>query len=448
MCFVAKTMEGTFMKSNNSVIGAAFYAMLANTTDMIFVKNEDSVYIAASLPFVKMVGKDEVLDIIGKTDMEIFEDKKLAKRYISDDKKLLEAGKDLLNYMEPITQENGHARYGSTSKYILRNDDKEIIGILGITKDITKEYIAKQSYEQELKYLFEIPENTYAVSYIDVDDWRIINQIRQDIDGTSVQECYSLEELCKAALENISADANVALEFYTNFSSDYLNGIYTSGRRQMVFEYKRRMPDGTTHWVRNKVRFMMDVDTGHLCVMLSAKNIDAEKSEEQELAKAAMTDRMTMLLNRDATMASIGDVLARSANQNHILFMIDVDNFKQLNDTLGHQTGDEFLVLFAAAIKNCFRDDDIVGRVGGDEFFAFLKNASDIDVVNKKAQELLETIQELCAKYNEAKVSGSIGVSMYPNNGKTVDELYAKADSALYKAKREGKNKYILYSDK
>jgi len=141
----------------------------------------------------------------------------------------------------------------------------------------------------------------------------------------------------------------------------------------------------------------------------------------------------------------IGKYCALSFN---ILFMIDVDNFKQLNDTLGHQTGDEFLVLFAAAIKNCFRDDDIVGRVGGDEFFAFLKNASDIDVVNKKAQELLETIQELCAKYNEAKVSGSIGVSMYPNNGKTVDELYAKADSALYKAKREGKNKYILYSDK
>ena len=104
-------MEKTLMK-------AAFEAMLESTMDMVFLKSTDLVYQAASMPFVKMVGKESVGEIIGRTDMEIFADKELAKRYVADDHKLLESEENLLDYMEPIADEDGQARYGSTSKYI------------------------------------------------------------------------------------------------------------------------------------------------------------------------------------------------------------------------------------------------------------------------------------------------------------------------------------------
>ena len=107
-----------------------------------------------------MTGHAFLTDIVGRTDFEIFEDQVLAKRYVDDDQKLLVGGNNLIHYVEPITDERGHARYSSTSKYILRDDDGEILGILGISQDITKEYRMQQRHQQELKYLFELPDDT------------------------------------------------------------------------------------------------------------------------------------------------------------------------------------------------------------------------------------------------------------------------------------------------
>ena len=110
-------------KKMNALIHAVFRNMLVNTTDMIFIKDAKLRYMAASMPFVKMVGKEREEDIINHTDGEIFEDKLLAMRYVSDDKKLIAGGENLLNYIEPISEDNGKARYGSTSKYILADDN-------------------------------------------------------------------------------------------------------------------------------------------------------------------------------------------------------------------------------------------------------------------------------------------------------------------------------------
>ena len=132
------------------IIGAAFQALIGSTKDMIFVKDAEGKNIAASLPFVKMAGKESVEELIGRTDTEIFEPS-LAKRYIADDNKLLLGGQDLIDYNEPILGENGKARYATTSKYILRDAQGVPIGLVGITKDITKFYITRQRYHQELK---------------------------------------------------------------------------------------------------------------------------------------------------------------------------------------------------------------------------------------------------------------------------------------------------------
>lgn len=442
-----QNMKGNHMESKEGklLFDAAFQMLMNSSKDMMFVKDAGLVYRAVSLPFVKMVGKEDINQIIGKTDTDIFEDKSLARRYVADDRKLIKSGKHLEDYIEPIPEEeDGQARYGSTSKYILRDENGEILGILGVTRDITRDYIARQHYQQELRYLFGLPKDTYAVSFIDIDDWRIISQRRQDIANGTMQECHTVEALVNAAISSIVEPNCGAAVFYKNFTASFLREIYETGRMHLNFRYQRRVGENLVRWVHNDIRFIVDVDSGHLCAMLSAKDIDEEKREEQKLVTAARMDRMTMLYNRQTTMDSIVRILHDEPENNHVLFMIDVDNFKNLNDTKGHQAGDEFLIDLAAEIKRSFRETDIVGRIGGDEFFALMRNVPGDSITIRKAQELLNTIQEVCADYADLNLSSSIGISMYPQDGTTLEELYAQADVALYEAKRKGKNRFMF----
>lgn len=441
--FIGEMCMGDMGKT--MLISTAFGAILDSTRDMMFVKNANLVYMAASQPFVRMVGKSCPEEIIGKTDYEIFEDEALAERYVLDDKKLIAGGVNLIDYIEPITDEDGQHRYGSTSKYILRAEEGEVLGILGVTRDITKDYLARQNYQKELKYLFELPGDIYAVSYIDIDSWRVISQRRQLINQGTLQACQTIEELAQAAVDSIVDTESDAAKFYRNFTQDFLRNIFESGRTHLAFKYERRLSDGRKHWVHNEVRFMTDVDSGHACAMLLAKNIDKEKIEEQKLVMAAKMDKMTMVLNRDTTMEYIRQIFERDSANKHALFMIDIDNFKALNDTFGHQVGDEFLIEFAAELRKSFRDTDIIGRVGGDEFFALMRNVPDKVTIENKAADLLRTVQSICSDYEKISLSGSIGIAVYPECGKSIEALYLRADTALYQAKREGKNRYVFF---
>lgn len=427
-----------------NLMDIAVGCMLKNSSDMIFVKDANLVYRAASESFVKMVGKTSVEEIVGHTDAEIFADPELAKRYESDDRKLMAGGKDLLRFIEPITDKDGQPRYGATSKYILRNEAGAIVGVLGVTEDVTMEYRARQRHEQVFRYLFDLPEDTYAVSYIDVDDWRVIKQRRRRIEEGTLQECRNVEELCEYAVKSIVNPETEAAEFYRTFTQENLKKIYESGRRRLSFEYERRLTDGSMCWIFNEVHFLIDADNNHLCVMLSAKDINESKVEEQKIRDAAKLDRMTQVLNRETAMEEIRWILREEGDIGHSLYMVDVDNFKGLNDTLGHQAGDEFLVRLAGELKCSIRESDIIGRIGGDEFFIFLRNVSELVQVEAKAKELLGIISEVAKGYLQVRVSGSIGVGRYPENGTELDTLYAKADAALYEAKHAGKNCYRI----
>lgn len=428
----------------NKLMKAAFEVIVNNTSDFVFIKDQDLIYRAASVPFVKMTGKTLMSEVVGHHDSEIFCDQELANRYVSDDKRLLSGGKDLIDYIEPITDDNGNARYGMTSKYILRDSDGKAIGILGITKDVTTEYLARQRYQQELRYLFELPKDTYAVCYIDVDDWRIICQHRRHISEGTLQKSDTVEEVSSYALESIADKKSDASEFYRSFTPQSLHSIYSKGRRTLSFKYERIMTDGSLRWIQNEINFLTDIDSGHLCVMLSARDINEIELEQKKLVEAAKLDAMTMLFNRETSMKSIKSVLKNESDRQHALFMLDIDNFKKLNDTFGHRAGDEFLIKLAAELKSRFRESDIVGRIGGDEFFALMRNVSERVQIERKADDILELIRTLSAEYTDINLGGSIGISIYPKVGRELDELYSRADIALYKAKRNGKNSYVF----
>lgn len=430
------------------VLFATLQMLLATLPDMIFVKDINLTYVASTDSFAAMVGKSSVAEIVGHTDTEIFESKELAQRYVADDHKLLDGGENLIGYVEPITDKDGTARYSTTSKYILRNSDDAAIGLLGISRDITNEIRAKQQYQQEIEYLFTLPHDAYAAIFIDVSDWRIIGQRSQTIHQYEVPLFDTLDKFLAVAQSGVVDRLDNAYGFYKNFSKDALNGIFAKGQNNSSLEYIRRMSNGDTYWVRDEITLISNPESGHLCLMLVIRDVDAAHKAEEQLHRAAEMDVMTGLLNRATGKERIQTFLTNDGSKEmHAAFMIDIDNFKAVNDNYGHHEGDKLLIKLAQSIKACFRDTDVVARIGGDEFFVLAKYMTDFDAANERAARLLAFAQDICADYKAASPSISIGISFFREDGDTLSDLYVKADSALYLAKKRGKNQVAFASE-
>jgi len=170
-----------------------------------------------------------------------------------------------------------------------------------------------------------------------------------------------------------------------------------------------------------------------------------DKRRMDELSAAVESDSMTGLLNHGATFDYIKRYLrTEGVPGTHALFMVDIDDFKNVNDTFGHQIGDETIRKIALAVKNTFRASDIVGRVGGDEFMVLMKNVPDIGYVKKKARELIEALRIPCDDGSVTGVSASVGIAVCRGADCVFEQIYAEADGALYRAKNAGKNRYAI----
>lgn len=422
--------------------------ILRHTQSMVFVKDMELVYHAASQAFAQMTGHDSAEDIIGKTDWDIFEDQTLAKAYIADDHRLLNQGKPLISYVEPIATRNGTPGYGSTSKYIIRDDAGKPLGLLGITIDITKEHTARINYQQELEFLLRLRENSYLSVLADITDWRMDRIIQGPCWGDHPPlKPGNLDYFLQNAADRVTEDDDVRA-FFSDFSMENAIAMFERGKRGFDLEYRRNLSDRTSHWVREEAKFILDPTNGHLMLALTLQDIDAETRLRDELVAAAEHDALTGLLNRGTTMKRIERYLHNEgATGTHALFMLDLDNFKNVNDTYGHRAGDRVISRAAAAIRSTFREADVVGRIGGDEFFILMKNTERAWIVRKKAKDLLDALRLACSSTDEGvELTCSVGISLYRADHKSLETLYAEADAALYRAKAAGKDRFA-YSD-
>ncbi|SHI15978.1 diguanylate cyclase (GGDEF) domain-containing protein [Sporobacter termitidis DSM 10068] len=165
------------------------------------------------------------------------------------------------------------------------------------------------------------------------------------------------------------------------------------------------------------------------------------------LQEKAQTDALTGLLNREAAIEQITQFLkAEGRLHSHTLLIVDLDNFKSINDSFGHFEGDKVLKTLAAKIRDVFRSGDIVGRLGGDEFIILMKRTVPGTAVCGKARQLQAALEYITSGGGvSVTVTGSIGIAFYNGDGKAFETLYKEADEALYKAKLSGKNRYRCY---
>ncbi len=209
-----------------------------------------------------------------------------------------------------------------------------------------------------------------------------------------------------------------------------------------------RMVDfrGVVRWKR--VEIFSVLDQNKLAVQLVGKiaDIHRQKQSMQRLVRQADSEPLTGLLNRGAMERNIKSFLAgEGLGGRHALLMLDFDNFKAVNDTLGHAKGDHLLVAFANSMRRLFRSGDYLSRIGGDEYMLFIKNAGHDTVALDKAEALRAEMASLSRKIG-IPVSISVGIAVYDRDGETFEKLYKAADEALYQVKRSGKDAISFFS--
>lgn len=273
----------------------------------------------------------------------------------------------------------------------------------------------------------------------------------------------NVNTLILSECENGEIDtSNVILDAMNYFVAN--QKIYEKDLKSFL-EFVNRMENGTQFekiqirykikeseyiWIKIRAKSLFDNEGKLIKIIGKIRNIDDETKEYLKLREKATKDPLTRLISKQATKDMVQEVLNDNNKpaSSHAFIIVDVDNFKNVNDTLGHLTGDIVLNKVAAVLKTTFRSTDIVGRIGGDEFVVFMQNVQKVSIIAEKGDILCKKIKGLVddkgVSYN---VSCSIGISIFPRDGHTYDEVFKRADAALYYIKNNGKNGYLIYNE-
>lgn len=220
------------------------------------------------------------------------------------------------------------------------------------------------------------------------------------------------------------------------------------GEKVVSGEFRIKKADGSFLWCSVTATAILDKDGQSYKAVGILSDIDTQKRTLQSVKEYAQKDSLTGLYNKGITEHHIRTYIEQDGSP-AALIVIDIDNFKQVNDTLGHLYGDTALKEIANAIKSLFRSTDIIGRIGGDEFIVFLQHVTDEQLVHNKVHKITEIFQNRFEQTNiNYKMTVSVGIAFFPKDADNFPELFDKADIALYYAKNHGKNQYAVYCEK
>ncbi|MCW8933876.1 MAG: sensor domain-containing diguanylate cyclase [Gammaproteobacteria bacterium] len=223
-----------------------------------------------------------------------------------------------------------------------------------------------------------------------------------------------------------------------SITSEVITTVEKSG--QWSGEVRMLHKQGHIGWIESMCVPIFDENKVMIGALGINRDITERKNEIEHLKHLAHYDFLTKIPNRSLLFDRVEHLIARSKRDklSFALFYIDLDNFKNFNDTKGHAYGDQILVEVALRLKQCIRSSDTVARIGGDEFILVLENITDKSYIKIILETITITLKTNFIVDNEnIYVDCSIGVATYPDNGKTMDELLAIADSAMYKIKHD-----------
>jgi diguanylate cyclase (GGDEF)-like protein/PAS domain S-box-containing protein len=410
--------------------------LIQTLPDLIWLKDQDGVYLACNPRFELFFGASES-EIIGKTDYD-FVEQSLADSFREHDFKAMHKGAPSVNEEQITFASDGHLELLETTKTPMFDEQGQLIGVLGIGHDITD----RRNAEEKLK----ISESSFRSLFDNLQEGVYV----QDRYGHFIMVNEGAAHMYGRPREWFTGKSPKDLAAPAFSDPGTLESRYTkalSGEPQ-TFEIWNMKPDGTAF--PNEVRLTLGSWFGESVIFAIAVDITKRKQQEDQIIRQAHYDTLTDLPNRFLTMDRLSQLIKeanRDKTQVAILFL-DLDDFKKVNDTLGHDTGDKLLKQAALRLQASVRTGDTVGRLGGDEFIVLLGNMNNASDARPVAESLLKQFREsFHIDGREMILTVSIGISIYPDDSNKPLELLSKSDSAMYHSKAQGRNTYSYFTD-
>ena len=401
----------------------------------IFWKDKELHYLGCNPNFAKDAGVESPREIIGKVDYDLSWTKEQAELYRHDDRQVIDSGIPKLNYEESLNTPDGKTIWLQTSKIPLRNTFQEVIGVLGIYQDITEQKQAN-------------------------DSMRLATAIYQ----------FGNEGIMVTDENNLIMAVNPAFTRITGYELTDVIGkdprIFQSGRHKRVFYQKmwqkllsedhwqgeiwdtKKNGDIQAKWLNISV--IRQSNERIYCYVAQFSDITEKKKLDELYLAQANYDELTRLPNRSLFKYQLNKEIRKSRRNGSLLSLLflDLDHFKDINDTLGHAVGDKLLKEVSLRITKCVRETDTVARLGGDEFAVILPDISR-SRIETIAQHIIQILNEsfiLDHDQVEQYISTSIGIVLYPQDGVDIESLMKHADQAMYKAKTEGRGRFCYFT--
>ena len=249
-------------------------------------------------------------------------------------------------------------------------------------------------------------------------------------------------------IDDLELQAQVHEDDWPKLKAGFEKARRTPGQQITAMKVRIRDGGGNWHFMDGTFTSMLKVP-GVRGVVLSLRDLTQLKAAETELHRLAFYDPLTGLANRQLFRDRLNHVVHRSRRnqESAALMFLDLDGFKRINDTLGHDAGDELLKQVAQWLQQCVRDDDSVARLGGDEFVVLLSRISSPDAAGQVAGAILRRLcQRVRLSDHEVGVTVSIGITMIPHDSEDPGTLMKYADLAMYRAKERGRNDYQFFT--
>lgn len=219
--------------------------------------------------------------------------------------------------------------------------------------------------------------------------------------------------------------------------------MYLEGKNTITCQFRRLVGDSIYHWMELVIHVFEEEESRKIYGLFYIKDIDEHKRRHLEQERAAATDPLTNVMNRRNFEMSVRDMIQnRKKTEKCALLVFDIDNFKEVNDTKGHQAGDLVLKEFSKILTEAFRKSDAVGRFGGDEFVVFVKG-----MPKKAINQRLGYIKEKIKDIKGASITCSIGICGLTAEKLGYDQCLKRADQALYESKKKGKNTFCYWDE-
>lgn len=336
-----------------------------------------------------------------------------------------------------IKHQNGHYVWFEAKGTPIINEDEMIESIVVTSREITMRKRTEQMLrESEARYRL-IAEHTMDLIYV------------LDVEGTltyaspSNQVVLGLREH-----EMIGTPFHNLIHLEDRYSSHQNFQHVLQYKETCSYEVRMKNKYGDDLWFELKCVPTFDSHGAVENVVFVARDISARKQYEKKLEKLALYDTLTEVPNRRIFSEHLSKAKSRAKRQKQkfaVLYM-DLDRFKWINDTMGHDVGDRLLRGFAERVQECIREEDRLYRLGGDEFTIILTDIHQPEDIAVIAERILEKLQRSwIIGEHEFIITSSIGISIYPEDGDDEDTLVKHADETLYQAKKGGKNQYQFY---